>query len=538
MRKAIRLLFAIFLFGSVISALAAPPAVDKYPSLDKKQLGALRHMIELSRRPPGSWQFMEPEARLSNDNVIFQIAYMSYALAVVQSQITPAYRELYREAFRSYLHKIIQRDVWDMWLDVIAIPFFNQHLDPSKDWRDPVREKNIMYSGHVLQMIGLYELLYDDREFDAPEAIVYELPGPNGFRHTYNHESLAKIIADQFVNSGHIGIECEPNRIFTECNQHAILGLMHYDQLHGTHLSDVRNRFWEKAKDLKYIDPETHRAMWFYQVKEKEAVKNPFAWSDGWTGVMMHGWNPDFIESTYPPQRDAELSSLIDSSPDHWKVRWGASQVSQDFGFLAAYAAETGDRATAQKLLDYADAHFDPQWANGGYFYPRRTVMGEEFSGPPKPVPAEKMGQHQVGPLTGNALLGFARLNPGQGIWNLYNKVTPTSFSQSGNPEVVDVVYPTVQITQAYYDPALRRLAVGFAPGTDDQGRISFGIRNLSPKGRYLVTMDGAEQVRLEKGKVRTLGPRALEADWDPSNQELKLACKLSTGHSLVVEQK
>jgi len=265
------LLFVALAIGSGVSANAASP-LDKYPSLDKKQLGALRHMIELSRRPPGSWQFMGPENRLSNDSVQFQIAYMSYALAVVQSQVTPAYREMYRQAFRSHIHKILQRDVWDMWLEVIEIPEFKKHLDPSKDWRDPVREKNIMYSGHVLQMIGLYETLYDDREFDAPGAIVFELPGEDGFTHTYNHESLAKLIADQFVSSGHIGIECEPNRIFTECNQHAILGLIQYDRLHGTNLSDVRHRFWEKAKDLRYIDPETHRTMWCYLIAEKERI--------------------------------------------------------------------------------------------------------------------------------------------------------------------------------------------------------------------------------------------------------------------------
>lgn len=536
MKVSAGLLFVALAIGSVVSANAAS-SLDKYPSLDKKQLGALRHMVELSRRPPGAWQFMEPEARLSNDNVIFQIAYMSYALAVVQSQVTPAYRELYRQAFRNYIHKILQRDVWDMWLQVIEVPIFKQHLDPSKDWRDPVREKNIMYSGHVLQMIGLYETLYDDREFDAPGSIVYELPGENGFIHTYNHESLAKLIADQFVNSGHIGIECEPNRIFTECNQHAILGLVQYDRLHGTNLSDVRQRFWEKAKALGYIDSETHRTMWFYQVAEKERVKHPLAWSDGWTGIMMHGWNRDFVESVYPPQRDAEFTGLIDTTPERWRVRWGSSQVSQDFGFVAAYAAEMGDRATAQKLLEYADEHFAPRWVDGGYFYPLRTVVGEEFAGPPKPVPTEKLGEHQVGPLTGNALLGFARLNPGQGIWNLYNKTTPTSFAHSGDPEVVDVRYPEVQITQAFYDKAERKLAVTMVPGTDYQGRISFGVRNLSPKSRYVVTVDGAEKVLLGKGKVRTLGPHTFDAGWDASSRELKLGCTLSSGHTVVVEE-
>lgn len=40
-------------------------------------------------------------------------------------------------------------------------------------------------------------------------------------------------------------------------------------------------------------------------------------------------------------------------------------------------------------------------------------------------------------------------------------------------------------------------------PGTDYQGRISFGIRNLSGQGRYVVAVDRAEKVLLEQGHIR-----------------------------------
>jgi hypothetical protein len=529
-------LLVALVIGALGSAQAASPLAP-YPSLDKKQLGAVRHLIELANLPPGSWQFMEPESVPSNDAYQFQIAFASYALAVVQSQVTPAYREMYHQAFRNLIRKMLQRDVWGMWLAVVEAPEFKKYLDPAKDWRDPVREKNIMYSGHVLQMISLYETLYDDREFDAPGSIVFELPGDKGFRHTYDHQSLAKLIAEQFIRSDYVGIQCEPDRVFTECNQHPILGLMQFDQIHGTDLSEVRHRFWQKAEELGYIDPETHRTMLFYAVLEKERVNLPLAASDGWTGIMLDGWNREFVDKVYPTQRDAELSALIDTDPEHWRVRWGKSQVSEDFGFLAAYAAEVGDRATAQRLVDYADQHFAPRWVNGGYFYPRHTVVGEEYEGPPRPVPANMLGQHQVGPLTGNVLVNFARLNPGHGIWNLYNKISVATFPHSGDPEVVEVRYPEVQITQAYYDKAARRLAVAMVPGTDYQGRISFGIRNLSGEGRYVVTVDGAEKVLLEQGNVRTLGRHTFEATWSAASQELKLDCTLASGRTVVVEE-
>lgn len=515
----------------------AQTALKEYPSLDTKQLGAVRHMVELANRPPGYWEFMEPENAWTLDSMQFQLAYMDYALSVVQSQIMPAYREAYHQASRNLIRKMLRPDVWDVWLIVINDPEFKSYLDTAKDWRDPVHEKNIMFSGHLLQMISLYETLYDDREFDAPGSLVFELPGPQGFRHTYDHASLAKLISEQFVRSDHMGIECEPNRVFTECNQHPILGLLQYDQLHGADLSEVRHGFWQKIEEINYIDPKTKRTMLFYPLDKKEPLRIPLAWSDGWTGMMMHAWQREFVEDVYPTQRDAELSSLIDTEPEHWRVRWGKMQVSIDFGFLAAYAAEMGDRMTVQTLLDYADKHFSPRWADGGYFYPAHVVVGEEYKGPSKVVPPEMLGQHQMGPLTGNALLNFARLNPGNGIWNLYNNISATSFSRSGDPEVVDIRYPEVQVTQAYYDKQKRRLAVAMVPGTDYQGQVSFGIRYLSGDGRYVVMVDGAEKALLDHGTISAPAPHSFQAVWDAKRQELRLSCKLGSGHTVVVEE-
>jgi hypothetical protein len=434
---------------------------------------------------------------------------------------------------------MLQPDVWGMWLTVIVSGNHKSYLDPAKDWRDPVREKDIMYSGHLLQMISLYETLYDDREFDRPHSMIFEISGDNGFIHTYDHKSLAELIAKQYPDSGYVGIECEPNDVYAECNQHAILGLMQFDQVHGTHLSDVGEQFWAKAVELGYIDPQTHRTMCYYKAKEKLRIDTPYAWSDGWLGVMYNAWDRERVSKLYPTQRDAELPALIDANPERWRVRWGNPFVSYDFGFLAAYAAEVGDKTTAQRLLDYADQHFAPKWVNGRYFYPRHDVITQSQLSEvqPSPLPDRLLGEHHVGPLT-NAMLTFARLDPGEGIWNLYNKISVTSFAHSGDPEVVGVRYPEVLITQAYYDKDKRRLAVATVPGTDYRGRTSFGIRNLSSQARYVVTVDGAEQVLLDRGHVRTLGPRTVNATWNAATRELKLDYILAEGRTVLVEAK
>ena len=76
----------------------------------------------------------------------------------MQVNYTPAYKELYREAQLSLIEKMMRNDVWaPTWLPIIEMDPYKGYLEAGKEWRDPVREKNIMYSGHLLQMIGLYE---------------------------------------------------------------------------------------------------------------------------------------------------------------------------------------------------------------------------------------------------------------------------------------------------------------------------------------------------------------------------------------------
>src|SRR3546814_5816266 len=59
-----------------------------------------------------------------------------------------AYRELHKRTSDRLIEKMMEPDVWKFWITVIENPKFSKYLDGAKDWRDPVREKNIMYSGH------------------------------------------------------------------------------------------------------------------------------------------------------------------------------------------------------------------------------------------------------------------------------------------------------------------------------------------------------------------------------------------------------
>lgn len=174
----------LILSTSLVLAAPAAAAVDPaYPALDAKELGQVLNIVELSRQADGDWRGMETGKRNAFDSYQFQIAWMYYALAVAQSQQTPAYRELYRTSSNDLIRKMQRDDVWGLWGKIIEAPQFKKYLDQTKDWRDPVADMNIMYSGHLLQMVSLYELLYRDNRYDQPHALKFSIGGDNPFVH-------------------------------------------------------------------------------------------------------------------------------------------------------------------------------------------------------------------------------------------------------------------------------------------------------------------------------------------------------------------
>jgi hypothetical protein len=47
----------------------------------------------------------------------YQLAFMTYALALAQYHKTPAYQELYQQAMDSLIKKMTRRDVWGFWAE-------------------------------------------------------------------------------------------------------------------------------------------------------------------------------------------------------------------------------------------------------------------------------------------------------------------------------------------------------------------------------------------------------------------------------------
>lgn len=79
------------------------------------------------------------------------------------------------------------------------------------------------YSGHLLLMISLYSMLFNDDRFDKEDSIVFDWNpifwgfGPERF--SYRRTTLQEAIVKEMERNNWMGVCCEPNLVFVVCNQ-------------------------------------------------------------------------------------------------------------------------------------------------------------------------------------------------------------------------------------------------------------------------------------------------------------------------------
>ena len=217
---------------------------------------------------------------------------------------------------------------------------------------------------------------------------------------------------------------------------------------------------YEKAwADFGRLDAAGH---YNQMVLEDSLVVAPNAmlapWIDAWCGALMNTWNRDFVRENYPrqvaeflvPGPDGTLS--VRSAPARNVMGQAVITDTCDTGWVAAWASEMGDRATLDGLLAHADRFMAPTWQDGGLYYPRNDT------------PADADGHRtEVEPMTGNVLLGYARLNVTDGLHELYQRPWgPEHFTEPALTEVGrDVEVHRAEVVDGVLHARLRRTGDG-----------------------------------------------------------------------------
>lgn len=454
-----------------------PVDPSSYPMLGDLELGQLRWFLMIAEQPLSDFTHLEGRNQKDDSAYRYSIAFMTYFLALEQYHKLPASPAPIQKAMDRLIQKIITRPVWEYWAEVSrGVPKLEPYLNqPYPERHDPVGDENIMYSGHLGHMIGLYEMLFRDFTWDRPNSIVFAWSDTE--RYSYDHHSLEQAMWNQMKNNPWHSIVCEPNAVFPECNQHPVLSFLLHDAAHGTQLFAVKDQFLDSFLKLKLLDPHSHHMAGFYLVKQNLTVggglglNSPAA--DGWAGTFMHVWQPEFIARHYPYQRRDHL------------INWGRDQAWLDpdvvapsalkYGFFAMLASEMGDAETRDKLLRAAESKYHPVWEGRAYHYPHYPLESHQ----------------EVSALSG-ALLAIARANPPSGFLVLHNR--PLDDTHFREPSLTGVDWPKLVLRRAIYDRAKQALVFTTEPGGEDHSSSSLRVINLKPSLSYRLSIDGKPQ--------------------------------------------
>ena len=461
--------------------------------LDDKQIGSLRHIGNLARQLTNDWSGMMGPAHMKEDfgAYRYQLAYMSYALALAHFNRLPAAPGLFKNTFMRLVEKMLLPEVWWYWKETSqgGSPMVPD-LPMREGWADPIIKENIMYSAYLQSMALMYNVLFDDDRFARPGALTLKyLPTfwNNGvpFEFEYDQNSVNERIYWNMVESGYLGVACEANCVFQICNQPAIIGFRMHDHLNGGSIAEEVTEGYIKAwNEFGGMLDERGHYQTLVVTHRNEVIPGLDTWSDAWLGTLMNSWNPEFVKAQYTRQRDRwvvrDNHGLMQVRPvEDMQYPEGLLPTSMcDLGWTATWASEVGDVETLEGLLAYADTYLSPQYSNGGYYYPRNDETYDEEG--------RMVGCH---PSQSNALFPYARLNVKDGLHNLYTHLW--GKEHFAEPALSEVDF-SIDIYRAVWDDEHDRLLFDAALSEAHKGRTGgVLISRILYRGDWILSRDG-----------------------------------------------
>lgn len=286
----------------------------------------------------------------------YQAAFSGYAAAALGMR-TPAYPTLTGKIIENFIERILDPAAWR---------YIGSYWKKEKTFPDPVAVENVMYSGHLLQLMALYEAMTGDTRYRT-EGFDFVWNADQKFH--YDTLSLAEVTVKQMRNNECGGVACEPGLVFFPCNNHPQIALRIFEGLGLGDWSADREK-WEKWALSSYHSVLGGGAVkFFHHLPTKAFIPRGHPALDAWSILWFAPWasNPNTakelwklsvpyidwkqFENTPPgPEEDpAGKETLCDP------VKSAPSPVAAT---LAAAARISGDNATAERLESWLDERF------------------------------------------------------------------------------------------------------------------------------------------------------------------------------------
>ena len=285
----------------------------------------------------------------------YNIAFAGYAAVAVGMRGDAEVRGRVGKVLANCFERMLRADVWE----------YSQTKSywGRKPWApDPCYRENVMYTGHLLHLLALYELFTGDRRYHR-EGGGWDFVWKDGRKVHYDVEKLIEVTVEQMRKGPNGGITCEPGLMFFPCNSHPHVALAIFRKLgYGDWSQDAAR--WEKWALSHYLSP----AFGGGEINLVYHVRGNFMYPrgqdglDGWSLLWYEAWASDRRIATALWRRVRERLdwSRLDSADDT-RAGYGCCDpqpVSACVAsvFLAAAARACSDIATAERLERTVDA--------------------------------------------------------------------------------------------------------------------------------------------------------------------------------------
>ena len=286
----------------------------------------------------------------------YNIAFAGYAAAALGIRGDSEQRAIVGRILDNSIARYLKKDVW-------AYSQAKSYWG-TKPWApDPCYRENIMYTGHLLQLLALYEAFTGDSKYWSDG---FDFVWDSKKRIHYDVQKLIDVTVEQMRANDSGGVTCEPGLLFFPCNNHPHYALKLFAELgHGDWSAETKR--WEKWALAHFSNPMMGGGVLnlVYHTGTGLFYPRGYAGLDAWSLLWYEPWAED--RSTALALWDKAKTMLDwEKLSDPSDVIAGANNCMNPQQvpatvlsvFLAAAARACGDAATAERLERPLDAKY------------------------------------------------------------------------------------------------------------------------------------------------------------------------------------
>ena len=430
------------LMGVAFPASAAPAAALE---LAPDDLALLRLLYDRALQPLDRFDGFDWVEQFQTAAVRYQLNLMGYALALTQRTRLPAFQGYHSDAQRRLIQKQQDYRIWRYW------QWENLWGNLRRD-ADPVPRDNIMFTGFTGAQIAAYHAASGQRDFDAPESLVFN--HPSGARFAYSLPQFLGFLERGYGEAPLGLIACEPNWAFPLCNAIGACALQFQDAAAWQRIAPgFRNSF-----ESEFVSPAGAilPCRSSYTGLALPAIGGAVV--QAFPCFFLSATCPDLARRHWLKLRAHIITGSRLNRNAFWPVDIGNYRLNRAscFAATATAATEMGDAEAARLLLDAIDEAWPVTVLQGVAHRPKISLWAHA---------AELMAR-------GGATGAWASL----------------ATAAVAGPHIADVPYPQVLVARAVVEAG--GVQAVLYPGAEP-GRFAIRFGGLTPNRTYAVRDGG-----------------------------------------------